>query len=870
VSVPSSDGDEPPVETSAPTAHLGGDVGSMASLLHEVAATGASAPLTPGTVIDGQYRVDKAVGAGGMGVVYLARDLRLERAVAIKLGAARSSSALARIQGEAAALAQLSHPNVVVVHQVGQHAGRIYIAMEYVGGGTARSWVSERPRTWREIVVLYAAAGDGLAAAHSAGLVHRDVKPDNVVVGDDGRPRVADFGLARAIAAADGDADEGAASGEVASTRTGAVVGTLGYMPPEQLAGEAVDARADQFAFAVALWEALHGRRPFAGATVTELRAAIASTPPAAGEGRRVPRHVTEALRRALAQRREDRWPAMAPLVAALRHDPRVRRQRVALALGGAALAAAIAVPLTLRARRVADPCTDAAAALAPTWSPARAARLQAAVGARAWPGVERRVGAYGQAWLIGHRDACRATRVARSQSDDLLDRRMACLDRARVTLGATLDAIERGGPAAGLRAPAALDGLPGLDACADVAGLAAAEPMPTDPALRAKVAEATRLVAQAQAATVEDMKPGDDALAVQALTAARAGGWKPQIAEALATQANVAFDSGQPDASLPLYSEAAALALAGGSDRVALRNLLDAAWSLATLVRHEEAARALALGRALWERLGRPPAETRKVLSTTAFLAQAAGRHPDAIAAMRELVAAVDGGRAIGSPARDHYNLASALIGAGALAEGRPILQQAIALAEAEDGPDHANVARYLALMAYVEEREGQPARAVAAAERAIAIYDAWFGPADYRLPYVLGSLAAAEVRLGHRDRARAALERAIVASAGAGHESDAALAHSQLAALAFEQGDLERAGAAAARAVALWDGLEDTAAVVAPLVTAGQVAAARGDAAAARRALERALTLAAADPAIAPGVVEIRQALAAVGGAR
>ena len=867
MSVPSSGDDEPPVETSAPTAHLGGDVGSMASLLHEVAATGAGAPLTPGTVIDGQYRVDKAVGAGGMGVVYLARDLRLERAVAIKLGAARSSSALARIQGEAAALAQLSHPNVVVVHQVGQHAGRIYIAMEYVGGGTARSWVSERPRTWREIVALYAAAGDGLAAAHEAGLVHRDVKPDNVVVGDDGRPRVADFGLARAIAAADGDADEGAASGEVASTRTGAVVGTLGYMPPEQLAGEAVDARADQFAFAVALWEALHGRRPFAGATVAELRAAIASTPPTAGEGRRVPRHVTEALRRALAPRREDRWPAMAPLVAALRHDPRVRRQRVALALGCAALAAAIAVPLTLRARRVADPCTDAAAALAPTWSPARAARLAAAVGARAWPGVERRVGAYGRAWLIGHRDACRATRVARSQSDDLLDRRMACLDRARVTLGATLDAIERGGPAAGLRAPAALDGLPGLDACADVAGLAAAEPMPTDPVLRAKVAEATRLVAQAQAATVEDMKPGDDALAVRALTAARAGGWKPQIAEALATQANVLFDSGQAEASLPLYAEASELALAGGSDRVALRNLLDAAWSLGTMAHHAEAGRALALGRALWERLGRPPAETRKVLSTTAFLAQAAERHPDAIAAMRELVAAVDSGRAIGSPARDHYNLASALIGAGELDQGRPILQEAIALAEAEDGRDHANVARYLALLAFVEQQQGRPAAAVTAAERAIAIYDAWFGPTDYRLPYVLVSLAAAEVQLGHRDRARAALERAAAAEA-AGH--DAATAHTRLAALALDDGDLARAGTAAARAIALWDGLEDAASVVAPLVIAGRVAAAQGDPAAARRALERALTLAAADPGARPGVDEIRAALAAVRGAR
>jgi hypothetical protein len=417
VSVPSSDGDEPPVETSAPTAHLGGDVGSMASLLHEVAATGASAPLTPGTVIDGQYRVDKAVGAGGMGVVYLARDLRLERAVAIKLGAARSSSALARIQGEAAALAQLSHPNVVVVHQVGQHAGRIYIAMEYVGGGTARSWVSERPRTWREIVVLYAAAGDGLAAAHSAGLVHRDVKPDNVVVGDDGRPRVADFGLARAIAAADGDADEGAASGEVASTRTGAVVGTLGYMPPEQLAGEAVSTRAPissrSARGAVGGAARTAGRSP--ATTVSEVRAAISSSPPAVGDERRrirgVPRHVVAALRRGLRAERDARWPDLATLVRELRRDPGAARRRLAWVGGGAALAAAIAVPLTLSAQRGPAPCGDGPTLIAAVWSPTRAAPLRKLL-ASEWSslGAERRVGAYAQ--RVG--DRATATRAAR------------------------------------------------------------------------------------------------------------------------------------------------------------------------------------------------------------------------------------------------------------------------------------------------------------------------------------------------------------------------------------------------------------------------------------------------------------------------
>src|SRR5262249_48686785 len=155
-------------------------------------------------------------------------------------------------------LARLSHPNVVVVYEVGEVDGRLFVAMEHVAGGTARTWLTTA-RRWREIVALYAAAGDGLAAAHAAGIVHRDFKPDNVLVGDDGRPRVADFGLARVLVGDDATAVPDGA------TRAGAIAGTLAYMAPEQLDGGAVDARADQFAFCAALWEALYGVRAFAG-----------------------------------------------------------------------------------------------------------------------------------------------------------------------------------------------------------------------------------------------------------------------------------------------------------------------------------------------------------------------------------------------------------------------------------------------------------------------------------------------------------------------------------------------------------------------------------------------------------------------------
>jgi serine/threonine protein kinase len=289
------------------------ELGSIALDLARIAATGAAhPPIARGTVIDGAYRIERAIGEGGMGVVYLARDVRLERDVAIKLGSSVSTAALARAGREALALARLSHPNVVAVFQIGEVGGRLYIAMEHVAGGNARQWVAASSRGWREIVALYAAAGDGLAAAHAAGLVHRDVKPDNVLVGDDGRPRVADFGLARGAVSTDGAPDAAMPSSE-SVTQTGTILGTPAYMAPEQLAGEDLDPRADQFSFCASLWEALFGTRPFAGKTPQEIGAAIARgepRPEPTERARRVPRHVIAALVRGLHRDRDQRWPS--------------------------------------------------------------------------------------------------------------------------------------------------------------------------------------------------------------------------------------------------------------------------------------------------------------------------------------------------------------------------------------------------------------------------------------------------------------------------------------------------------------------------------------------------------------------------------
>ncbi|MFY0533529.1 serine/threonine-protein kinase [Nannocystis pusilla] len=238
-------------------------------------------PLQPGARL-GRYVVMSLLGAGGMGVVYAAHDPELGRPVALKLlrphPAGPRRELEDRLRREAQAMARLSHPNVAAVHDVGQIGGRIFIAMELIRGQTLAAWLRAAPRARRDVLARFLLAGRGLAAAHAAGLVHRDFKPENVLVGDDGQVRVVDFGLARAS----GDeplsitAQSGPGSEQLADlTATGAVLGTPIYMAPEQHEGRPAEARSDQFSFCVALYTALYGQRPFAGDTVESLALAV-------------------------------------------------------------------------------------------------------------------------------------------------------------------------------------------------------------------------------------------------------------------------------------------------------------------------------------------------------------------------------------------------------------------------------------------------------------------------------------------------------------------------------------------------------------------------------------------------------------------
>ncbi|MCE9574962.1 MAG: serine/threonine protein kinase, partial [Deltaproteobacteria bacterium] len=318
---------------------------------------------TPGARTErqlGRFVLLESLGVGGMGVVLAAYDPELDRNVALKLlhpGPVDDLEGPAKLMREAQAMARLAHPNVVTVYEVGFAREQPFVAMELIDGTTLSVWLAQ-PRTWRAIIAMFTDAGRGLAAAHAAGLVHRDVKPSNVFVGKDGRARIGDFGLV------------------TARDERGAIAGTPAYMAPEQLDGDA-DARADQFGFCVALWEALFGARPFGGTTFDEQRRAHRAGPPPVPRGAEVPARIAAAVRRGLAIAPADRWPDMPALLAALAYDPAIARRR--LALGGAfAGLAALATWGALRTSAT-DPCADSAAQLASAWDAGRQEAVRAA-----------------------------------------------------------------------------------------------------------------------------------------------------------------------------------------------------------------------------------------------------------------------------------------------------------------------------------------------------------------------------------------------------------------------------------------------------------------------------------------------------------
>jgi tetratricopeptide (TPR) repeat protein len=454
--------------------------------------------LPTGTLL-GRYVVLNLVGRGGMGEVYAAYDPELDRRIAVKLLRAdregeAGASMTAHLLREAQAIARLSHPSVVVVYDVGICNGQVFIAMEFVKGQTAAEWVRATPRSWQDILRVYVVAGHGLAAAHHAGLVHRDFKPHNVMVGEDGSVRITDFGLARWVGSAqESPSPSNAAPGATSNLDligTGTSFGTPAYMAPEQRARCAADARSDQFSYCVSLHEALYGRRP--GDTYIPLVARGMSASRGAGpvphsrlpslahRSATVPRWVRLAVDRGLNPAPADRWPSMSDLLDRLERTP-VRRRRMTTA---AVLLSLGAMVLGLLGNRLVHPgpdlCSGAARRLDGVWelSPdirmSRRAAIKNELAKQPGGGVTfaRLAGTldrYASAWVAQHTEACEATNIRKDQSSEALDLRMDCLGQRLADVRALSDLLVDADAKVFKQAVEAALHLPPLESCADV-----------------------------------------------------------------------------------------------------------------------------------------------------------------------------------------------------------------------------------------------------------------------------------------------------------------------------------------------------------------------------------------------------------------
>jgi tetratricopeptide (TPR) repeat protein len=607
----------------------------------------------------GRFTILELIGTGGMGVVYAAFDNELDRKVALKLVRTElrdekpeaTRQAMAR---EAKAMAKIDHPNVITVFEVGTHEDQIYVAMELVGGGDLRAWLKRETRTWRDVLAACVQAGQGLAAAHRANLVHRDFKPDNVLVGADGRVRVTDFGLARVVgdSARPSIVDVPRALADISTkppmrpserlTRTGAVVGTPAYMAPEQHRGEAADARSDQFAFCVTAWEALFGQRPFAGddfaAIANAVRKGEVREPPASD----VPQRIREALRRGLRTSPTERFATMDELLAELALEKPRTRKLLLLAAIPAVLAIGAGAWLALRPDD--KTCPTAESKLAGLWDAERRAETSAAIRAGGAPygtdlaaATVAAIDRYTQQWSVAWGEAC-AARERGTDSPAMFDLRTSCLMRRLHAVDAIANALAKREPAIVQRAGALVEGLAPIDTCSSAENLAKAAPPPE---LFVDVAAIDDLLEQAQHKRMAADVKGARELALRALAEAERIGFKPSIATALLVLARLEYDEGDYAAAEKLLQRASGEAMAGSYDEL----VADVLTELADLVGYDlarpaEAHRLVEIARGAIGRIGNPPAYRIDLLTTQSRIFLLEAKHEPSMAALEEATA--------------------------------------------------------------------------------------------------------------------------------------------------------------------------------------------------------------------------------------
>jgi tRNA A-37 threonylcarbamoyl transferase component Bud32 len=682
----------------------------------------AARPLGRGDEV-GRYTILARVGDGDAGEVVTAFDPELNRKIALKLlrtTEGGEEGAGARLLREARALARLSHPNVVRVHDAGAFGTRVFVAMELVEGVTLDEWLARGRRTRAEILQVFCAAGRGLAAAHAADLVHRGFEPRNVMVSRGGAVRVMDFGL---------EAKAGVGPGV-----------------------ELIDARADQVAFCTALERALQGD---------------------------VPGWVRRVLQRGQAAAPDERWPSMDALVTALERDPARARRRAGVVAGVGVLVALAGVQLVRGAARAPSLCRGGAARVAGAWEPASAAhprrdaihdafaRSGAATATAVWERVAPALDRYAARWVAMYGEACEATHVRHDQSAAVLDLRMRCLDERRTALVALTDVLARADRGVVTSAVDAVNALPSLDRCADLKLLQAPVEPPRDEETRRRVEDVRQRAAVAKA--VNDTGQHEEAIRLtRALVAeARVIGYAPLLAEML--DANTTAHSGpnfRPEV-ISLQEEEIWIALASGRDDLAATAAIALVSTVgAYAARYEESRRWQAVAEAILGRLG----AGNDLLWSWLYMNEGVVRlHETDFAGALELArrAAALKRKVLppGHPdiANSMNSEAEALASLGHLDEALRINERILAIFSTAYGPAATEVAYTLSNRGEYLVGLGRAGEALAPLREALAAWQAQIGPDHQFLAFPLTATGRALLALRRAAEAVPPLERAV-----------------------------------------------------------------------------------------------------------
>ena len=751
------------------------------------------ADLKEGTRIH-RYQILGLIGKGGMGAVYRAYDPELDRSIAIKIltvlpkEGETASRPQTRLMREAQALAKLSHPNVVAVHDVGTFEQGVYIAMEYVKGKTLREWIKEDKPTQKEIVRATLDAGRGLQAAHVEGIVHRDFKPDNVIVGDRGQVKVLDFGLARSAGAEEATAPHEittslheSSSGEnllsTPLTRVGAMVGTIVYMAPEHFQFRELDDKTDQFSFCVTLFEALYGKRPFTGKTTEELGQHIASgrieIPPEAS----VPKWIEELLLKGLSVSKSDRYDSMAQLLNILEDDPEIaktlRRKKQILVLAfilGAALSLGVGYVLFSRTSEL---CTGANRKLADVWNERQKLKLRQvfvktglSYADDSVVRVTKRLDDYLERWKHEYTETCESTRIRKEQSEEIMDLKMGCLHKHLRNANALVKVFDKADKRVVEKSVLAVSSLARISDCTDLDALRSRIQLPKDDKTKTKVATIREELAQVEALCRTGKYREGLVLAKKLEKLAAAIDYRPVQAEVLYSLGELFYRTGDYKAAETTLYDAGRAAGESRDNMLAAKAMAllvpvigyrQARYDAGLSIAHD-AEIVLGLG-------GGNESIKANLFNNLGILFYGKRDYDRALESYREALGIWKKSLGPEHPdvARVLNNIGVVFMNQGEHDMALKYLRKTYRIEEKELGPDHPKVAQALSNIGIVLHRQGKYAGALENQSKSLAIREKAFGSNHPNLVWTLTAIGCALVDQGKPNQAFVPLERVV-----------------------------------------------------------------------------------------------------------